>query len=112
MGQMVGLPVFEILDMHHNPIYFAVVQFVISMIAIVLGRDILKNGYKNLVHKTPNMDTLVGLGVISSLLYSLYNTYLIFMGNIEAVHHLYYESIVIILFFIKIGKYVEGRNKD
>ena len=112
MGQMVGLPVFEILDMHHNPIYFAVVQFVISMIAIVLGRDILKNGYKNLIHKTPNMDTLVGLGVISSLLYSLYNTYLIFMGNIEAVHHLYYESIVIILFFIKIGKYVEGRNKD
>ena len=112
MGQMVGLPVFEILDMHRNPIYFAVVQFVISMIAIVLGRDILKNGYKNLVHKTPNMDTLVGLGVISSLLYSLYNTYLIFMGNIEAVHHLYYESIVIILFFIKIGKYVEGRNKD
>ena len=112
MGQMVGLPVFEILDMHHNPIYFAVVQFVISMVAIVLGRDILKNGYKNLVHKTPNMDTLVGLGVISSLLYSLYNTYLIFMGNIEAVHHLYYESIVIILFFIKIGKYVEGRNKD
>ena len=58
------------------------------------------------------MDTLVGLGVISSLLYSLYNTYLIFAGDTEAVHHLYYESIVIILFFIKIGKYVEGRNKD
>ena len=58
------------------------------------------------------MDTLVGLGVISSLLYSMYNTYQIFIGNEEAVHHLYYESIVIILFFIKIGKYVEGRNKD
>ncbi len=112
MGQMVGLPIFEILNMHHNPTYFAVVHFVLSMIAIVLGKDILKNGYKNLVHKTPNMDTLVGLGVISSLLYSLYNTYLIFTGDIEAVHHLYYESIVIILFFIKIGKYVEGRNKD
>ena len=58
------------------------------------------------------MDTLVGLGVISSLLYSMYNTYQIFIGNEEAVHHLYYESIVIILFFIKIGKYIEGRNKD
>ena len=112
MGQMVGLSIFDILNMHHNPIYFAVVQFVLSMIAIILGKDILKNGYKNLVHKTPNMDTLVGLGVISSLLYSLYNTYLIFAGDTEAVHHLYYESIVIILFFIKIGKYVEGRNKD
>ena len=112
MGQMVGLPIFKIINMHDNPIGFAMVQFILSIIAIFLGRDILKNGYKNLIHKTPNMDTLVGLGVISSLLYSIYNTYLIWMGDGEAVHHLYYESIVIILFFIKIGKYVEGRNKD
>ncbi len=112
MGQMVGLPIFGILNMHHNPINFSIVQLILSIIAIFLGKDIIKNGYKNLVHKTPNMDTLVGLGVISSLLYSIYNTYLIFTGNEEAVHHLYYESIVIIIFFIKIGKYVEGRNKD
>ena len=112
MGQMVGLPIFEILNMHHHPIIFSIIQFVLSMISIFLGKDILKNGYKNLVHKTPNMDTLVGLGVISSLLYSMYNTYQILIGNKEAVHHLYYESIVIILFFIKIGKYVEGKNKD
>ena len=112
MGQMIGLPIFEILNMHHHPIYFSIVQFILSIIAIFLGKDILRNGYKNLVHKKPNMDTLVGLGVISSLLYSMYNTYQIFIGNEEAVHHLYYESIVIILFFIKIGKYVEGRNKD
>ena len=112
MGQMVGLPIFEILNMHHHPINFSIVQFILSIIAIYLGKDIIRNGYKNLVHKTPNMDTLVGLGVISSLLYSMYNTYQIFIGNEEAVHHLYYESIVIILFFIKIGKYVEGRNKD
>ena len=112
MGQMIGLPIFEILNMHHHPIYFSIVQFILSIIAIYLGKDIIRNGYKNLVHKTPNMDTLVGLGVISSLLYSMYNTYQIFIGNEEAVHHLYYESIVIILFFIKIGKYIEGRNKD
>ena len=112
MGQMIGLPIFEILNMHDHPIYFSIVQFILSIISIYLGKDIIRNGYKNLVHKTPNMDTLVGLGVISSLLYSMYNTYQILIGNEEAVHHLYYESIVIILFFIKIGKYVEGRNKD
>ena len=112
MGQMIGLPIFEILNMHDHPIYFSIVQFILSIISIYLGKDIIRNGYKNLVHKTPNMDTLVGLGVISSLLYSMYNTYQIFIGDEEAVHHLYYESIVIILFFIKIGKYVEGRNKD
>ena len=112
MGQMIGLPIFGILNMHHNPLGFSIVQFILSSIAIYLGKDIIRNGYKNLVHKTPNMDTLVGLGVISSLLYSMYNTYQIFIGKEELVHHLYYESIVIILFFIKIGKYVEGRNKD
>ena len=112
MGQMVGLPIFKIINMHENPINFSILQLVLSIFAIFLGRDILKNGYKNLIHKTPNMDTLVGLGVISSLLYSMYNTYRIFLGDTEAVHHLYYESIVIILFFIKIGKYIEGRNKD
>ena len=112
MGQMIGLPSLYILNMHHNPIYFSMVQFILSMIAIFLGKDIIKNGYKNLIHKTPNMDTLVGLGVISSLLFSMYNTYQIFIGNEGVVHHLYYESIVIIIFFIKIGKYVEGKNKD
>ena len=112
MGQMVGLPIFNIINMHENPANFSILQLILSIFAILLGRDILKNGYKNLIHKTPNMDTLVGLGVISSLLYSMYNTYRIFLGNTEAVHHLYYESIVIILFFIKMGKYIEGRNKD
>ncbi len=112
MGQMIGLPIFKIINMHDNSISFSVVQFILSIFAIFLGRDILKNGYKNLIHKTPNMDTLVSLGVISSLLYSMYNTYLIIAGDNMAVHHLYYESIVIILFFIKIGKYVEGKNKD
>ena len=112
MGQMIGLPIFGFLNMNHNPISFSIIQFILSIIAIYLTKDIIKNGYKNLVHKTPNMDTLVGLGVISSLLYSMYNTYQIFIGKEELVHHLYYESIVIILFFIKIGKYIEGRNKD
>ena len=112
MGQMIGLPIFKILDMHKNPIYFSLIQLILSIVSIFLGKDILKNGYKNLIHKTPNMDTLVSLGVISSLLYSIYNTYLILLGDTDAVHHLYYESIVIILFFIKIGKYVEGKNKD
>ena len=69
MGQMVGLPIFKILDMHHNPINFSIFQLIICIFAIFLGRDIIKNGYKNLIHKTPNMDTLVSLGVISSLLY-------------------------------------------
>lgn len=112
MGHMIGLPEVPFLSMHNNTINYTVALLVLSLISIILGWDILKNGYKNLIHKTPNMDTLVGLGVLSSFLYSLYGTYMIFSGHHEYVENLYFESTVIILFFIHIGRYVEARNKD
>ena len=112
MGHMIGMPSIPFLDMHHNPINFAISLLVLSIISCIFGLDILKNGYKNLVHKSPNMDTLVGLGVLSSIIYSLYGTFMILKGNTSYVNNLYYESAVIIIFFIKIGKYIENRNKD
>ena len=112
MGHMIGLPNIPFLDMHMYPINYTIAQLVLSLISMFLGRDILKNGYKNLIHKTANMDTLVALGVVSSFIYSIYGTYMIFKGNSEFVENLYYESTVIILFFINIGRYVEARNKD
>ncbi len=112
MGHMIGLPEVPFLSMHNNPINYTVTLFLFSIIAIIMGWDILKNGYKNLIHRTANMDTLVGLGVLSSLLYSIYGTYMVFKGHHEYVENLYFESVVIILFFIHIGRYVEARNKD
>ena len=112
MGHMIGLPNIPFLDMHTYPINYTIAQLVLSLISMFLGRDILKNGYKNLIHKTANMDTLVALGVISSFIYSVYGAYMIFKGNIEFVENLYFESTVIILFFINIGRFVEARNKD
>ncbi len=112
MGHMIGLPEIPYLGMHSNPINYTIALLLLSVIAIILGKDILKNGYKNLIHKTANMDTLVALGVLSSFLYSLYGTYRIFRGDHEHVENLYFESVVIILFFIHIGRYVEARNKD
>ena len=112
MGHMIGLPAIPYLNMHENPINYAIALLILAITACILGWDILKNGYKNLVHKSPNMDTLVGLGVLSSIIYSLYGTFMILKGNTEYVNNLYYESAVIIIFFIKIGKYVENRNKD
>ncbi len=112
MGHMIGMPSIPFLDMHHNPVNFAISLLVLSIVSCIFGFDILKNGYKNLVHKSPNMDTLVGLGVFSSIIYSLYGTFMILKGNTSYVNNLYYESAVIIIFFIKIGKYIENRNKD
>ena len=112
MAHMIGLPEIPVFSMHTNPINYTVILALFSAFAMYLGRDILKNGYKNLIHKTANMDTLVMLGVLSSFLYSVYGTYMIIRGSHEYVERLYYESVVIILFFINIGRYVENRNKD
>ena len=112
MGHMIGIPSIPFLDMHHNPINYSIILLILSLLSCLFGFDILKNGYKNLVHKSPNMDTLVGLGVLSSIVYSLYGTFMILKGNTSYVNNLYYESAVIIIFFIKIGKYIENRNKD
>ena len=112
MAHMVKLPVISYLDMMHNPVNYAIALLILTTIVLIIGKDILKNGYKNLVHKTPNMDTLVAIGVLASYIYSIYGTIKIIKGQVICVENLYYESAAIVIFFIKIGKYVENKNKD
>lgn len=112
MSHMIGLPTIPFLNMEAYPVNFTLTLFVLTVIVLFFGKDILKNGYKNLIHKSPNMDTLVTIGVFASLLYSIYGTARILMGDTEYVERLYYESSAVVIFFIKIGKFVEGRNKE
>lgn len=112
MSHMVGLPVIPFLNMMTHPVNYAISLLVLTIIVLLMGMDILKNGYKNLVHKTPNMDTLVMIGVMASFIYSIYGTIMILKGKTMYVESLYYESAAIVIFFIKIGKYVESKNKD
>ena len=104
MGDMINLPTVPFLDPHLNSANYTISLFLLTICFIVYGFDILKNGYKNLIHKTPNMDTLVGIGVVASVIYSLYNMYLVFMGNRHLVMDLYFESASIVIYFIKLRK--------
>lgn len=112
MSHMVGLPVIPFLNMITHPINYAISLLILTTIVILFGKDIIKNGYKNLIHKTPNMDTLVMIGVLASYVYSIYGTIRILQGHTMYVEKLYYESAAIVIFFIKIGKFVESKNKD
>ena len=112
MGHMINLPIFSLLDVTVNPINYAICLFIFTIAFIIYGFDILKNGYKNLIHKTPNMDTLVGIGVLSSFLYSVYSMIMIFKGHTQYVHNLYFESTAIVIYFIKLGRYIDGISKD
>ena len=112
MGHMVNLPTLEIIDVNKNPIGYTICLFIFATLFIIYGFDVLKNGYKNLIHKTPNMDTLVGIGVLSSFIYSVYSMFLIIKGETHAVHNLYFESAAMVIYFVKLGRYLDGISKD
>ena len=112
MSHMVGLPVIPFLNIMKYPINYAISLWILSSVVIFIGKDIIKNGVKNLIHYTPNMDTLVTIGVASSYFYSIFETIMIIKGKTSFVHTLYFESSAIVIFFIKIGKYIESINKD
>ena len=112
MGHMLNLPSIPYLDPHKHIYPYMITLLLLTVAFLIYGFDIIKNGYKNLIHKTPNMDTLVGIGVITSFLYSLYNMYLVFKGDHDAVMNLYFESSAIVIYFIKLGRFIDGASKD
>ena len=112
MGHMINLPTLPYLNPHNNTTNYMVSLLILTILFIIYGFDIIRNGYKNLIHKTPNMDTLVGIGVITSFLYSLYSMYLVFSGNHHQVMNLYFESAAIVIYFVKLGRYIDGISKD
>ena len=112
MGQMIGLPIIPALNMEISPQIFGITLFVLTIAFLIYGFDIIRSGFKNLFHKAPNMDTLVAIGVISSFLYSVYGLIMILKGNNHYIHQLYFESAAIVIFFIKLGRYLDGISKD
>ena len=112
MGQMIGLPIIPALNMETSPQIYGITLFVLTIAFLIYGFDIVRSGVKNLFHKAPNMDTLVAIGVISSFLYSVYSLIMILKGHNHYIHQLYFESAAIVIFFIKLGRYLDGISKD
>lgn len=112
MSHMVHLPVIPFLHMTNHPINYSVCLFIFSIYFIYFGWDIIISGIKNIKYKSPNMYTLVTLGVVSSFIFSTFNMIMILNGNNEYVENLYFESICIILYLIKFGRYIDGISKE
>ena len=105
MGHMINLPLPNILNPHKSSKIYSTTLLILTIPFLIYGFDILKNGYNNLIHKMPNMDTLVSIGVITGLIYSIYNMYHIFFNNNHhLVMNLYFESSAIIIYFVKLRK--------
>lgn len=119
MGHMAGFPLPAILKGHENMMIFALTQLLLTVPIIALNFHYFSNGFKNLIHRTPNMDSLIALGATAAFVYSLYGTYAaayyMGRGDLAAAHghvmDLYYESCGMILTLITVGKYLEARSK-
>lgn len=102
MGGMIGLPT-------PSGKIGAVLQAVLSLVIIAINFKFFIVGTRALLHKAPNMDTLVSLGSAVSYLYSVYLTVRILSGNASHVH-LFYESAAMILTLVTLGKWLEEKS--
>lgn len=118
MGHMMwGFPVPKFLGENH--LALALLQLILTGVIMVINQRFFISGFKGLIHKSPNMDTLVALGAGSAFVYS---TYVLFAmtssavsgdhsGVMEYSHNLYFESSAMILTLITLGKMLESYSK-
>ncbi|MDE7289106.1 MAG: heavy metal translocating P-type ATPase [Oscillospiraceae bacterium] len=111
MGHMVGMPLPDAINPHHNPMGFAVIQLVLTVPVIAIGWKFFWDGFRNLARLSPNMDSLIALGSTAALVYGFYAMYKIGQGETDYAMHLYFESCATILTLITLGKYLEARSK-
>ncbi|MGN1086114.1 MAG: heavy metal translocating P-type ATPase, partial [Porcipelethomonas sp.] len=111
MGHMVGLPLPKIIDPMESPLNFALIQLLLTVPVMLTGIKFYITGIKNLVHLSPNMDSLIAVGTLSAVGYGLYAIYMIIQGHEHYSMHLYFESAAVILTLITLGKYLEAVSK-
>lgn len=112
MGHMISLPSIPYFNLSTNPVDYACLLMTLTTLYLIYGVDILKSGIKNLLHGMPNMDTLVTLSVFCSLSYSIYGVVKIAMGNTSLIHNLYFESACMVIYFIKLGRFLERKSHN
>lgn len=109
MGHMMGLPVPMIF--HMKPLVLALAELVLVIPIIILNRAYFTVGFSRLFRGSPNMDSLVALGAVAGLVYSLIEMYLLATGHRTGMPDLYFESAGMILTLVTVGKYLEQRSR-
>ena len=119
MGHMLGAPLPSILTGHENMMVFALTQLFLTLPVMYVNRKYFQVGFKSLVNRAPNMDTLIAIGATAAAVYSIYAIfkmgYHLGHGHMDLAHDnimdLYFESASMILALITLGKFLETRSK-
>lgn len=105
--------------MKDNHVMMGLLQMLLTITVMVINQKFFISGFKGLIHRAPNMDTLVALGSGASFVYSTYALFAMtdaqMHGDMDAVmsymHDFYFESAAMILALITVGKMLEARSK-
>jgi len=115
MGHMLpagqGLPLPDILCMSLNPANFALAQLFLTVPVIIAGYRFYTVGYRNILLRAPNMDSLIAMGTSAAVVYSLYGLFQILRGYNEFAEHLYFETAGVIITLVLLGKTLEAVSK-
>lgn len=111
MGHMIGLPLPTFLTPEVSPIAFAIIQLLLVMPIMYLGKHFYKDGFSNLIQGAPNMDSLVAVGTGAAFVYSLFSFIMILVGDSTYAMNLYFESCGVLIAMISIGQYMEAKSK-
>ena len=119
MGHMMGLPLPHFMHGTANAITFSFTQFILTVPIVIINSHYFKNGFRNLIKGSPNMDTLIALGSGAALAYGIFAIYRIGWGLghgddelvMKYMMSLYFESSGTILTLISVGKMLEARAK-
>ena len=111
---MLGLPVPAFLD--GNPLASGLLQLLLTVMVMIINQRFFISGFRAVLHRAPNMDTLVALGSSASFLWSVCVLFaMTAKGNTDACaelqHQLYFDSAAMILTLITVGKMLEARSK-
>lgn len=120
MGHMVGLPLPPFLEGAQNGVSFAFAQFLLSLPVAYINFGYFSRGWKNLFKLSPNMDSLIAVGSTAAIVYGIVGifrmSYGLGHGDMSLVHaylhDLYFESSVMILALVNLGKYLEAKSKS
>ena len=119
MGHMLHLPLPSVLKGTENALVNAITQMLLTVPVLIINRKFFISGFKGLIKRAANMDTLVALGSASSFLYGVFAVmmmaYAAPRGDLDVLkhysHELYFESSAMILTLVTVGKYLETRSK-
>ncbi|MBR6503582.1 MAG: heavy metal translocating P-type ATPase, partial [Firmicutes bacterium] len=108
-AHMLGFPLPEAFS--GSPALQGILQMILCVIIMVINRQFFISGFRGLLHRAPNMDTLVALGSGASFVYSICCLFAVLAGKTEYFHQFYFESAAMILVLITVGKMLEAYSK-